>query len=74
MQGSQVGGHATFAEVGVIVVGAATAPTGVAGTIVPGATGACTGAVGYATGCAGTGWLGRPGCGYTGGAYGGAYA
>ena len=40
MQGSQVGGHGTFAEVGVIVVGAATAPTGGAGTIVPGVTGA----------------------------------
>ena len=74
MQGSHVGGHAPVVDVGTIAVGGVDTPAGAAGTIVPGATAAGTGEVGYATGCAGTGWLGGPGCGYTGGAYGGAYA
>ena len=56
MQGSQVGGHGVVAEVGTIVVGAVIGtPAGATGRTVPGATGACTDAAVYATGCAGTG-------------------
>jgi len=56
MQGSHVGGQGVVAEVGTIVVGEVMgALAGDAGRTVPGATGAWTGAVGYATGWAGTG-------------------
>ncbi len=56
MHGSQVGGHGVVAEVGTIVVGATIgAPAGAAGRTVPGVAGVWPGAVGYATGCAGTG-------------------